>query len=106
MSTIHRRPWWRETVAAQLQSGLSVKAYAEQIGVKPDTLYWWKRQLRDEPQSSSSLVRVEVIAPTPLLPTQPTFMQATVGPAELRFGTDVEPAYLGALVAAIARATC
>ena len=104
MPTLHRRAWWRETVAAYRQSGLTAKAFAETAGVNPSTLWWWAKQLRRE-TNAVQLVRVQVVEPSPVLASQPRELFATVGPAELRFCSDVAPAYLGELVAAIARAT-
>ncbi len=104
MSATHSRASRREIVAACLRSGLSVKAFAHQIGVKPSQLSWWKRQLAEEPHRSD-LVRVEVVDASPVPSRQPSMVHATVGPAELRFSTDIAPAYLGELVAAIARAS-
>ena len=44
----------------QESSGLSVAAFAEEVGVSPATLYSWRRRLRGE-ESASRLVQVDVV---------------------------------------------
>ena len=37
---------WRKVVEEQVESGMSVRAFAESRNVKHSTLSWWKSQLR------------------------------------------------------------
>lgn len=37
---------WRKIVAAQDQSGLPTRAFAESRGVNPRTLAWWRSRIR------------------------------------------------------------
>lgn len=99
----HDRAWWTATVADWERSGLRAARYSADRGVHESTLWWWRTRLRrlSSPQSPSlALLRVEV----PLSMVEPATLTALVGPAELRIavGTDVD--YVGAVVAAIARA--
>jgi len=54
----------RTLLAEQARSGLSVKAFAERVGLSPQTLYWWRGELRrrEEARSSVDLVEIEVSA--------------------------------------------
>ncbi len=58
--------WYAAALAQQVKSGLSVAAFATELGVTPATLYQWKRRLSSaaEPQKASEelpgLVRVRV----------------------------------------------
>ncbi len=94
----HLRAWWRHTVAEFAASGLTAKAFAAQHAVNVATLRWWRGELASE--ALPGLVCVEITqAPTP-----PAVLEARVGPAELRFAAGTDVAYVGALLAAIARA--
>lgn len=42
------REEWREICARSFDSGMTVRAYAERVGVNPSTLSWWRSQLREE----------------------------------------------------------
>ena len=46
----------------QARSGLTVKAFAERRGMSPETLYWWRCELRrrESALGSADLVEVEV----------------------------------------------
>jgi hypothetical protein len=56
---------WREIVARQEQSGLTVTAFCEREGLKPASLYGWRVRLRQSAtskktsQTTSDRVRVE-----------------------------------------------
>lgn len=60
---------WRRIVRGQAGSGLSVRAYCAQQGVKESAYYWWRAQLarRDAelPPSPAAFVPVEVVAEEP-----------------------------------------
>ncbi len=42
---IERERRWQEILAAQRQSGQSVRAYCRQVGVQEPAFYWWRRKL-------------------------------------------------------------
>ena len=61
---------WPAHVEALSRSGLSVLAYAREHGLKPDTLYRWRRRLRSHvesprlvPLTIESSVSCEVVFP-------------------------------------------
>jgi putative transposase len=41
---------WREIVARQAESGLTVQAFCEREGIKSASLYGWRSRLRDDVQ--------------------------------------------------------
>ena len=59
---------WRSRIDAWTRSGLSARAFAAQHGIGHDSLYWWRRRLRDAPPAASTpaprLVPVTFEAPT------------------------------------------
>jgi hypothetical protein len=55
---------WPAHVEALSRSGLSVSAYAREHGLKPDTLYRWRRRLRS-PAEPLRLVPLTIEAPAP-----------------------------------------
>lgn len=53
-----KRAEWRKKVAKWERSGLSAAAFGPTIGVKPNTLAWWRRKLLRE--NAAKLVSDEV----------------------------------------------
>lgn len=98
----HSRAWWRETIAEFSASGLRRLDFAARRGVHPESVRQWQRAFRKETSPLASLVRVEVADPAPTAAS--AVFEASVGAAELRFAVGTDTAYVGALVAAIARA--
>ena len=47
-----RREDWRAICAASFESGLSVRAFAEHVGVPAGTLAGWRSRFRDEQQGA------------------------------------------------------
>jgi transposase-like protein len=54
---------WREIVARQAESGLSVQAFCEREGIKVASLYGWRSRLRQEGQDESTPPREARRAP-------------------------------------------
>jgi transposase-like protein len=52
----------REVLAAQVRSGLSVSAFAEQVGLDPQRLYVWRRRFSAEDGASPSFVELTATA--------------------------------------------
>jgi hypothetical protein len=96
----HDLTWWRKTIADFTASGLSRQDFAKHRGVHPESIRQWHRKLRDA--SVPALVRVELPQATPAVSS--AVLEIVVGPAELRFVVGTDTTYVGALVAAIARA--
>jgi transposase-like protein len=98
----HSRAWWREIIAKFISSGMSRFEFAARHGVHPESVRQWRREFRNEAPTVGALVRVELAEPAPA--AAPAVFEASVGRAELRFAVGTDTAYVGALVAAIARA--
>jgi transposase-like protein len=49
---------WRRLIAAQEESGLTVREFAAARGITATTLYWWRSKLR---RDGAELVPVEVV---------------------------------------------
>lgn len=100
------RRWWQTTVAAWQGSGRSAEEFSAEHDLHPATLRWWRRRLEilaaEESESALTVLRVEVAPSTPA--PEPAALTALVGPAELRIAIGTDAAYVGAVVAAIARA--
>jgi hypothetical protein len=102
MRTRHNRLWWQTTVTAWQSSGVSAEVFSVGRDIHPATLRWWGHRLEldaAEPAPDLTLLRVEVAQSGIAQP-----LTAVVGPAELRIAIGTDPAYIGAVVAAIARA--
>jgi len=97
------RSWWQTIVADFETSGLTVTRFAALHDLHPESLRHWRSKLaRELPAAGGmALVRVELAEVAPLAPQ---VLTAVVGPAELRVIIGTDPSYVGAVVAAIARA--
>lgn len=62
---------WREIVERQVASGLSVRAFCRQAGIREPSFYFWRRTLRARDAG-------------PPLATSPAFVPAVVHEAPLR----------------------
>jgi transposase-like protein len=49
---------WREIVARQEQSGLTVQEFCERVGLKAASLYGWRVRLRQEPAGKGASPRI------------------------------------------------
>jgi transposase-like protein len=55
-----RREYWRELIAQQEQSGLTVHAFCVRQGVTEASFYHWRKQLRDNAPVRFALVEQRV----------------------------------------------
>lgn len=101
---------WQRTIAEQVRSGLGVRAFAVQNGLKPATLAWWKSALRRRaavppaaPDSGPSFV--ELVARRGTLGSAAGFEAVLTCGVVLRAPADVEVAAFARCVAALER-TC
>ena len=53
--------FWRRTITDQARSGLSVRAFCEQEGLKPRNFHWWRQSLARRDREVPS---VRTVAPT------------------------------------------
>ena len=47
MTTRRTRADWRQLLARQARSGLSIAAFARREGIRPQSLHWWRWKLRE-----------------------------------------------------------
>jgi hypothetical protein len=50
---------WRDLIADQARSGMTVREFAERRGINPSTLYWWRSRLCQP--VAADLVPVEIV---------------------------------------------
>ncbi len=58
-----RRRFWRELIAEQEQSGLSVRAFCEQHRTSEHSFYQWRKRLADQLPMKFALVETSQSAP-------------------------------------------
>ena len=61
-----RREVWRELIAKQQQSGLSVRAFCQRHGTSEYSFYHWRKRLADELPMKFALVETDPRAPAPV----------------------------------------
>ena len=42
----------KRVLAAAARSGMSLEAYGNAQGISPQRLYWWRKRLRDQPETA------------------------------------------------------
>ena len=94
-----RREHWREVLRRWQSSGLSQAAFCRQRKIPVWRFTWWKKRLRDgSPTADDLFVPIHFAPPAA---TSADFELTLRGRRLLRFGADVQPAKLTAIVAAI-----
>lgn len=93
-----RREHWREILRRWQSSGLSQAAFCRQRKIPVWRFTWWKKRLRDE-----SPVAGDLFVPINVAPSEASadFELTLHGGRLLRFGSDVQPARLAAIVEAL-----
>jgi transposase-like protein len=59
----------RDAIAAWSSSGMTVCAYAQQLGITAQKLYWWRQKIAAR-SPASSRPRASATAPPPFVPVQ------------------------------------
>lgn len=62
-----RREVWRERIAQQEKSGVSVRTFCKQVGLKEHAFYGWRQRLRTPPPIAFALV--ETVKAKPVIET-------------------------------------
>ncbi len=99
-----RRDHWRELLGRWKASGLSRAQFCRRRGISARKLGWWARRLGGEGVRADDLfvpVRVEMVRES-----AGALELALRGGRVLRFGAEVEPAKLAAIVAALEGLPC
>ncbi len=85
---------WAERIAAFERSGLGRRAWCRQAGLNPNTLDYWRARLRPKP--GRGLVPIVVSGDAA------AEVEIAVGALRLRVRSGTEPAWLAALLRALA----
>ena len=106
-----RAAFWREKVAEQEQSGLSVRGYCRQAGLNEHSFYNWRAQLRRaSPERSAaverSTVQFAVIEPPKSSWTGPARIEILLPSGEqVRIGEGADPATVRLVLTILRAAT-
>ena len=96
-----REARWRRVVAGHAGSGMSIRAYCAQHGVKDPAFYWWRAELarRDAARSAADFVPV-VVEPAASVPAEGITLELRGG-RTLRLPASLTMEKIGELVRAI-----
>ena len=93
-----RDEYWRGQIAAQENSGLTVKRFCQQQGVSQHSFYSWRKRLR----AHSPALRFALVEPVPAHPTAQPVVELVLGSGErLRIGAGVDAATIRAVLQAL-----
>jgi len=95
-----RDEYWRERIAAQERSGLSVQQFCKEQGLNNPSFYYWRKRLRQQTPVRFALIETGV-APQP--PAHSEHCLELVLPAgeRLRIGAGVNAAVLRTVLEAL-----
>lgn len=103
-----RETFWRDAIARQRASGLSVRAFCQQEKLTKSNFYAWQRTIKerdDEAKQRSSAVKANKNSPAfvPALitsdpPLETTLVIRLASGRELRVPESISPAWLGQVV--------
>ena len=98
--TVVKNDEWRDRIAEQERSGISVKGFCKEQGLAEHQFYYWRKRLRNPPQ----LVRFALVdrgARRPEPATQAELELVLASGARLRIGTGVDAATLRTVLQAL-----
>ena len=90
---------WRERLAAQERSGLSVKQFCKERGLAACTFYAWRNRLRGEGPVRFALVERGAVGPEPAMEASLELVLATG--ERLRIGAGVDATLLRTVLEAL-----
>ena len=94
-----REEGWRERIAGQERSGLSVKQFCEQQQITEQSFYYWRKRLREREPVRFALVETKAVRPPP--PADPVLELVLATGERLRIGPGVDPATLRSVLEAV-----
>lgn len=105
----HTREFWRRLSAA-VDEGATIESTAQQHGVRPRTLSWWRWRLRHEakkrrPEAKLLPIVVRAQPPREVMPGSASIVVDILGDVALRVPVGADVDYVAELVAAV-RKTC
>jgi transposase-like protein len=101
-----RAAFWREKVAEQERSGLTVRGYCRQTGLNEHSFYNWRAQLRRRAGPERSVppatVQFALIEPEKINVTGPARIEITLpGGEQIRIGAGADAATVRLVLAAL-----
>src|SRR5260370_37687522 len=94
-----RSEYWRERIAEQGRSGMSVQRFCEEQGLTEQSFYLWRKRLRKQPPMRFALAETG-----PALPQRATelalLLVVTTG-ERVRIGAGREPTWLRSVMATL-----
>lgn len=96
-----RDEYWREKIAAQERSGLSVQQFCKEQGLNNPSFYYWRKRLRQQTPVRFALIETGG-APQPV-PYEHCLELVLPGGERLRIGAGVNAAALRTVLEALRR---
>ncbi len=95
----NRAECWRERIAAQERSGLSVKQFCGQQEITEQSFYYWRKRQRTREPVRFALVETEAVRAQP--PADPVLELVLTTGERLRIGAGVHATTLRAVLEAL-----
>ena len=93
-----RSAYWRERIAEQERSGISVQQFCKEKGVTEQSFYAWRKRLRKQEPARFALVEAQ---PARLQTAKTELELVLVTGERLRIGADVDPSLLRRVLEAV-----
>jgi hypothetical protein len=71
MTSEYRLQYWAEILQKQKESGMNIKLYCEEIGIKEHRYYYWQRKLRAVANNELSKAQSDIRGLTPSIGNSP-----------------------------------
>ena len=91
---------WREQIADQQRSGLSVRQYCKQQGIAEHAFYYWRKRLRDQ-QQPMRFALVETAVARPERAAEACLELVLASGERLRIGAGVDAMTLRTVLSAL-----
>ena len=99
-SAIPRRDYWRERIAAQERSGLTIQRFCEEQGLTEQSFYFWRKRLREQ-QQPMRFALVETGSARQRPATESDLELVLASGERLRIGASVDPTVLRRVLEAL-----
>jgi hypothetical protein len=93
------REYWRERIAEQERSGISVRRFCEEQGLTEQSFYLWRKRLQRQQPLRFALVETGLARQQPA--TEPGLELVLVTGERLRIGAGVDPVVLRRVLEAL-----
>jgi transposase-like protein len=96
---VPRGDYWRERIAEQERSGMSVQRFCERQGLTEQSFYVWRKRLRKQQPMRFALVEAGPVRQQPA--TEPGLELVLATGERLRIGAGVDPLVLRRVLEAL-----